>query len=391
MGDEASTTRPSATERQSAPDERDPVGARSSPWVPVVVVLALGGAGALYWQLRSIGPAPVEGQSSGAAAGPAASGSPARSRNAGRASTHPSASQQPSGQQAAAPADGGPPDAAGVTIGDAGSDAAGDGSDGGSGDAGAAAASPPGPPEGMVYIAPPPGREAGAGPGHFFIDRAEVSTAAYRECVMAGRCPKATRVVLTDEAARALVGGLAPDATAPEQLASAWGRRCNAVREALDHPVNCVSSASAEDYCAWRRKRLPTSAEWTLAAAGAVGRRYPWGEQAPECDFACYGLNGTCVARAKEVASCAGGSHDRDATGDGVTDLAGNLAEWVSDQSPEQSAGGPPWRVLRGGSFLDEAAGLVTTTARAAPPVTAYVSIGFRCAKDVPAAGTGVR
>ncbi|MBU0606399.1 MAG: formylglycine-generating enzyme family protein, partial [Armatimonadetes bacterium] len=286
----------------------------------------------------------------------------------------------------AASLDGGPVDASPSVATDAGPGDGGDVSPGDAGDAGAASAGPPTPPDGMVYITLPAGRDGGVGPRHFFIDRTEVSTGAYHECVMAGRCRKATRVVLTEEAARALGGVPDVDTATPEQLALAWGKRCNAVRDALDHPVNCVGFASAEDYCDWRRKRLPTSAEWTLAATGAVGRRYPWGEQAPECDFACYGLNGSCVSHAKEVASCASGSHSRDATPDGVVDLAGNVAEWVSDPSPEQSSGGPPWRGLRGGSFIDEAGGLQTTIERAAPPVTAYVSIGFRCAKDAPAA-----
>src|SRR5690606_30115737 len=112
-----------------------------------------------------------------------------------------------------------------------------------------------------------------------------------------------------------------------------------------DHPINCIGFRSAEDYCHWKGKRLPTSAEWTLAAAGAVGRKYAWGEQTPDCTFACFGLNGSCIGTTTEVASCPGSSRKRDVTVDGVFDLAGNLAEWVTDERPAQGDGGPPWRV----------------------------------------------
>jgi serine/threonine-protein kinase len=220
----------------------------------------------------------------------------------------------------------------------------------------------------------------------FFLDRTEVSVLAYRGCVRAGACAAARRVVLTEEVARAL-GGVGPDAgpgPSRAELAAAWEPRCNDARGALAHPVNCVDQRGAQDYCRFRDRRLPTSAEWSFAVAAGAPRPYPWGDEAPTCGMACFGLNGTCFAHGQEVTSCPVGRHARDRSPFDVLDLAGNVAEWVSDHAPDATPGALPLAVLRGGSFADEAPALGTHGRKEVPAVTAHVTIGFRCAADAP-------
>jgi formylglycine-generating enzyme required for sulfatase activity len=92
------------------------------------------------------------------------------------------------------------------------------------------------------------------------------------------------------------------------------------------------------------------------------------------------------------VATCAVGLHPGDRTPDGLFDMGGGVSEWVSDGYAEHPAGGAdpkgdpaaPLRVSRGGNFLEDAAALGASFRQAFAPVTAHVSIGFRCAKDGP-------
>lgn len=235
----------------------------------------------------------------------------------------------------------------------------------------------------------------------FFIDPTEVTVDQYRLCTT---CPESKSVVLPAEseslikgimAAAAATSDAGPDDDGPINLleyANAWTPKCNDLRGAGDHPMNCVTAAAAEAYCRFRGRRLPTEAEWEYAARGEAGRRFPWGGEAPVCNRSCYGRNGTCLDASEGVTTCSVQMRPKDRTPDGLYDMGGNVAEWTADGFAEAPPGGADpkgspgatMRVVRGGSFLDAASHVRATFRMGVMPTTAHVTIGFRCAMDGP-------
>jgi formylglycine-generating enzyme required for sulfatase activity len=196
-----------------------------------------------------------------------------------------------------------------------------------------------------------------------WIDRTEVTVAAYRQCVVAGRCT--------------------------EPPFGAGAARFD--RPVL--PVTMVSWADADAYCAFAGGRLPTEAEWERAARGLVGRRYPWGNvynpflanhgklDLEELD------DGDGHLELAPVGSFPDGR-----TPDGIADLAGNVEEWVADwyatEYPNASAQNPRGpdtgeeRVLRGGSYYHARPWMRTTARMHDVPGSRRAWRGFRCARD---------
>ncbi len=215
----------------------------------------------------------------------------------------------------------------------------------------------------------------------FTLDLTEVTVAAYRLCVDAGRCAPSIK----------------------------FGQ-CNRGREGRDdHPINCVDWAQAKAFCAWSGKRLPTEEEWEYAARGRDGRRFPWGDSPPgprllnACDKEC----GLARERAQApdgpllfpgsdgwATTAPVGSYPDGESAFSARDLAGNVWEWtsspfcaytaaravVSSTSPDRC--NEPRRVSRGGRWSDAASGDMDSTRRASEDPTTWAdNRGFRCAR----------
>jgi formylglycine-generating enzyme required for sulfatase activity len=157
--------------------------------------------------------------------------------------------------------------------------------------------------------------------------------------------------------------------------------------EEFRRPVTFVTWYAAVAYCHWRGKRLPTEAEWELAAGGGdATREFPWGSAAPS----------------NELVTWSGGGHDRPEpvathppTQFGLYDMAGNVWKFLADSWRDSYRGGPQKqelldpdtarrvttrRVVRGGSYGAAAINLRVRYRDSHRPDDAREMVGFRCA-----------
>jgi iron(II)-dependent oxidoreductase len=122
------------------------------------------------------------------------------------------------------------------------------------------------------------------------------------------------------------------------------------------HPVINVNWYEAEAYCRWAERRLPSEAEWEVAAAGIEKAQYPWGEEQPTARRAHLDA---CSLGTVSVRDCASGD-----SRNGCRQMVGNVWEWtatdflpydgfVVDPYKEYSQPwfGPERKVLRGGCW----------------------------------------
>ena len=158
-------------------------------------------------------------------------------------------------------------------------------------------------------------------------------------------------------------------------------------------PALYVTWKEADGFCRLNGQRLPTEAEWEKAARGPDGNLFPWGPQLPDSSLAMFGQH-----HVHEIPILApANSGDAGKSYYGLHHMAGNVAEWVNDwfgfdyyaYMPERNPQGPStgrYKSLRGGSWKSNRIMLRTATRSGSPPTQRSATVGFRCAKSVPAA-----
>ncbi|GDX83518.1 hypothetical protein LBMAG42_53290 [Deltaproteobacteria bacterium] len=236
----------------------------------------------------------------------------------------------------------------------------------------------------------------------YCIDRTEVTNAQFLTLLLEREALGRSNV---DDADRPLFDVWDGDDEVPERLLDIEGGW--SVQPGYEaHPVVEVWAWSAEFYCAQRGKVVPTEAQWEKAARGAVDeRRFPWGDEPPDCERANFapvpegaaGEPELCVGDTAPVDAYATG-----ASGSGVVGMAGNAAEWVSDwfdpdgyaTDADTDPAGPAegelyndgvgeWiaRVDRGGNHTSAAEWLGVSARFPEPEDATSNGVGFRCAR----------
>jgi formylglycine-generating enzyme required for sulfatase activity len=227
----------------------------------------------------------------------------------------------------------------------------------------------------------------------FWMDRDEVTVAAYRACVAGGGC---SLDPLIDDDERYLV----PD----------W-------------PLVNVTWDEAQAYCRWRGGALPTEAQWERAARGDTESIYPWGDTSRPNDLNHGQPRAETERKLDRTANIEPYEGNPDASDGarylapvgsyrwgegpyGTRDQAGNAAEWTADaymDSDPMTTGGyddlgsvdpvrvgtiGADRVVRGGSWRQP---IVLARSNVRDPYQhwlihadrRYPFIGFRCARPV--------
>jgi polyhydroxybutyrate depolymerase len=148
-----------------------------------------------------------------------------------------------------------------------------------------------------------------------------------------------------------------------------------------------VTWENANRYCQWAGRTLADEAQWEKAARGWDGRKYPWGNDEPNCFLANYT---GCYPDTMPVGSLPAGASPY-----GAMDMAGNVWEWVADWYPSEAYPTPfplesqdakldALHVIRGGSWANDTLVLESAVRFIGWPIDEIsVGFGFRCALDI--------
>jgi len=155
-----------------------------------------------------------------------------------------------------------------------------------------------------------------------------------------------------------------------------------------EHPVVGICYFEAAAYAQWAGYRLPTEAEWQMAASWRLRssaqclRRYPWGDalDVQRCNIWASNIGNTVPVQAYESGTAP----------NGVLQLIGNIWEWTSSdftvthEDGWAVVGDMPLKSVRGGAFDTYFAAQATSCFRTGlVTLSRMYNTGFRCALDL--------
>lgn len=152
-----------------------------------------------------------------------------------------------------------------------------------------------------------------------------------------------------------------------------WDERPELAEDEL--PVTGISWMDALQFCKWAHKELPTAEQWEKAARGIDGRTYPWGEDEPTAELACFDANGV------EPALRPLSGFEKNISQFGCRYTVGHVWEWTSTSYEGEARN----RIIKGGSWVDPAKPqfLSSWAAMWADVKEKSEIIGFRCVRPV--------
>jgi formylglycine-generating enzyme required for sulfatase activity len=179
--------------------------------------------------------------------------------------------------------------------------------------------------------------------------------------------------------------------------------RASAYSRGPAQPVVGVSWGDAVRFCSWLSRRaratcrLPTEAEWEVAARGLDARRFPWGDAAVDAGSVFRanvgGRDEASRARDGFVHTATVGSFPEGVSAFGCRDMTGNVWEWCLDwydagyyaKGAAVDPRGPKRgrkRVVRGGSWFHSAALGRCSNRHSLDPRSKEPSVGFRIVRE---------
>lgn len=129
-------------------------------------------------------------------------------------------------------------------------------------------------------------------------------------------------------------------------------------------PVVNLTWDEAQQFCRWKGGRLPTTAEWELAASCGLNVKYSGGNNAGR--VAVYNRVKPCKTGTKNANSC------------GLFDMSGNVAEWCYDWTDSSFR----YKVIKGGAYNSTVHELTISYYAEEKPQARQPYIGFRIAWD---------